>query len=364
MSDLRPGKGPSPIGAQLKLHEWRPRAALQVPATAPVQPAFPVVDVHNHLGRWLSDDGDWITPDVDDVLALMNAAGVSTIVNLDGRWGDDLVANLARYDQAHPGRFATFCHIDWSLLATDEDATGVAARLQDQLATSAAAGARGVKVWKDLGLSIRDASGALVMPDDPRVIAVLRAAGDLGMPVLIHTADPVAFFDPLDETNERLDELAQQPDWWFGGPEHPTFPELMHSLDQLIGACGSTTFVGAHVGCWSEDLRAVGDMLTRHRNWNVDLGGRLGELGRQPRIFARFVSDYSDRVLFGTDAFPPSLDEYERYYRFLETDDDHFDYTDAEIPPQGRWAIYGCALEPHLLQAVYSGNAHRLLRLP
>jgi hypothetical protein len=367
MSDLRPGVptfDPSSFGAELLLRDWRPRAALQVPTTAVQQPAFPVVDVHNHLGRWLSDDGDWLTPDVDDVLELMNAAGVSTMVNLDGRWGADLMANIARYDQAHPGRFATFCHVDWSLLAADEDTTGVVERLQEQLTASAGAGARGVKVWKDLGLSVRDASGALVTPDDPRVVAVLRTAGELGLPVLIHTADPVAFFDPLDAMNERVDELADQPSWWFGGPEHPTFAELMHSLDQLIGSCSSTAFIGAHVGCWSEDLHAVGDMLSRHRNWNVDLGGRLGELGRQPRTFAQFVSDFPDRVLFGTDAFPPSLDAYQRYYRFLETDDDHFDYTDEEIPPQGRWAIYGCALPSHLLQAVYSGNARRLLGLP
>jgi predicted TIM-barrel fold metal-dependent hydrolase len=130
-----------------------------------------------------------------------------------------------------------------------------------------------------------------------------------------------------------------------------------------VAACPATTFIGAHVGGWAEDLAAVGSMLQRRANWNVDLGGRLGEIGRQPRTFARFVEDFPDRVLFGTDAFPPEPDAYERFYRFLETDDDHFPYTDEAVPPQGRWAIYGCALPAHLLERVYSGNARRLLSL-
>ena len=192
---------------------------------------------------------------------------------------------------------------------------------------------------------------------------MLRVAGDLGLPVLIHTADPVAFFDPLDETNERWEELQAHPDWWFGAGGYPSFAKLMDSLDRLVGACPGTTFVGAHVGCWAEDLDAVSGFLTRHPNWNVDLGGRLAEIGRQPRRFARFVEEFPDRVLFGTDGFPPDAEEYWRYYRFLQTADEHFDYSGDVIPPQGRWAVSGCELPEHLLAAVYGGNAQRILGL-
>jgi predicted TIM-barrel fold metal-dependent hydrolase len=292
----------------------------------------------------------------------MAQVGVTTVVNLDGRWGPELEENLQRYDRAHPGRFVTFCHIDWSQLRTRPAGDAVTV-LQDQLAESARAGARGVKVWKDLGLQLTDDEGSRVMPDDPRVVQVLRTAGELGLPVLIHTADPVAFFDPLDETNERFDELGAMPQWWFGDGRHPGFGALMASLDSLVGQCAGTTFIGAHVGGWAEDLAAVGAMLRRRPNWHVDLGGRLGEIGRQPRTFARFVAEFPNRVLFGTDAFPPYADAYRRYYRFLETDDDHFPYTDEDVPPQGRWAVYGCALPDEHLEAVYSGNARRLLRL-
>jgi predicted TIM-barrel fold metal-dependent hydrolase len=347
--------------SDLPLRQWRPRAQVQVTTTQLERAATPAIDAHNHLGRWLSTTNGWLAPNVVELLGLMDRTGLEAIVNLDGRWGEELSANIRRFDQAHPNRFFTFCHIDWTLLKSSTDAKVVASQLRDQLRESAELGARGVKVWKDLGLSVKDAAGRLVMPDEPQVVAVIREAGQLGLPVLIHTADPVAFFDPLDDRNERLDELAAHPEWWFGGSEYPTFQALIRSLDSLVGECPDTTFIGAHVGCWAENLRGVSDMLRRHPNWNVDLGGRLAEIGRQPGTFRRFVEEFPDRVVFGTDSFPASADSYRRYFRFLETDDEHFPYSDDPVPLQGRWAISGCALEPEILSAVYADNARRLI---
>lgn len=344
--------------ADLPLRRYRPVPRLVVPRTEVLRPAVPVIDAHNHLGRWLS--ADWMAPDVDALLRLMDDCGVERVVNLDGCWGEQLSADIARYDAAHPGRFSTFCHVQWAHLA---DAEGDPVRaLVNQLEDSARRGARGVKVWKDLGLHVRDATGTVVLPDDPRVVEVLGRAGDLGLPVVIHTADPMAFFDPLDERNERLDELGEVPEWWFGDrSRYPAFETLMASLDTLIGDVPSTTVIGAHVGCRAEDLGAVSDMLDRHPNFHVDLGGRLAEIGRQPRAFARFVAAHPDRVLFGTDAFPLDAESLRTAYRFLETDDEHFAYSPgSDIPPQGRWAVSGAALPPDHLEAIYRGTALRL----
>jgi predicted TIM-barrel fold metal-dependent hydrolase len=305
-----------------------------------------------------------MAPDVSDLLTLLDRVRVETLVNLDGRWDHELELNLARYDEAHPGRFLTFCHLDWSLLLHSDSTSRGAEDLAAHVEKASEAGARGVKIWKDLGLSVRDGTGSLVMPDDPRVVMAAQAAGELGMPVLIHTADPVAFFDPLDAENERVDELTEMPEWWFGGPEHPTFEELYHALGRLVAACPETTFVGAHVGCLAEDLDAVGRMLADCANWHVDTGGRLAEVGRQPRAFRRLVEEFPSRVLFGSDCFPPDLGEYRRWWRFLETDDEHFAYHDEDFaPPQGRWRISGAALPQTLLRAVYHDNAERVLNL-
>lgn len=362
-SDAAPAGGAGPQGrapAALRVVDWAPRSRLTTAATAVGRAAVRAVDVHNHLGRWLTD-GQWCTPDVDALLATMDAAGVETVVNLDGLWGDELEANLDRYDRAHPGRFLTFCHVEWGLLAEPDGER----RAQEQLRDSARRGARGVKVWKDLGLRVRDAEGALVVPDDPRVVRTLALAGELGLPVLIHVADPKAFFDPVDEHNERLDELVAVPEWSFADRDRfPTFDRLLDALLTLVTATPGTRYIGAHVGCVAEDLDHVERLLDAAPNLVVDIAGRLAELGRQPRRFRRLVLDHPDRVLFGTDAYPLTADQLEVHLRFLETADEAFDYAPGcDVPPQGRWTISGAHLPPDVLRAVYRDNARRVLGL-
>jgi predicted TIM-barrel fold metal-dependent hydrolase len=344
---------------RLPLPAWRPVQQAVLSAHPVERPAVPAIDVHNHLGRWLSHDSSWVVPDVDALLATLDDCAVRTVVNLDGLWGDELSANVERYDRRHPGRFLTFCHLDWPMLA---DADGERL-LIESLEDSARRGARGVKVWKHLGLQVRDGSGDLVLPDDPRVVSVLTRAGELGLPVLIHVADPKAFFEPLDERNERRDELLEVAEWWFGDPvKYPAFDTILAALEALVVATPGTTYLGAHVGCVAEDLDRVAALMDTAPNWHVDLGGRLAEVGRQPRRFRRLVETHPDRVLFGTDAYPPSADDYRVLFRFLETDDESFDYAPgAEVPPQGRWTVSGAALPTDLLPAVYAGNAARIL---
>ncbi len=346
--------------ADLRLGDWAPRSQLRARVTDVARPAVPVVDVHNHLGRWQSG-GVWMVDDVRALVASMDDCGVETIVNLDGRWGDEVTANVERYDRAHPGRFVTFSHVDWSRLAEPDGVAQLTASLDD----SVARGARGVKVWKDLGLWVRDADGTTILPDDPRVIEVLAHAGSLGLPVLIHTADPIAFFEPLDRHNERLDELAGVPDWWFGDRDrYPSFDRLLDAHAALVLACPGTTFIGAHAGCAAEDLDRVERLLTAAPNYTIDTAGRMAELGRQPRRFARLVAAHPEQVLFGTDCYPPTTEQYRLHYRFFETDDEGFAYDpDDEIPGQGRWDVSALALDPNLLEAVYRGNARRVLSL-
>lgn len=345
----------------LALRDFRPRSRLQRTITRVDTPAVPAIDVHNHLGRWLSEDGGWMTPDLGELLRLMDECGIERIVNLDGRWGEELRANLDRYDRAHPGRFATFCHLDWRPIAAGAGPQEFVRQVEE----AAGLGARGIKIWKDLGLAVRDDAGTLVLPDDDRVIAACRRAGELGMVVLIHTADPVAFFDPVDATNERLEELAAAPEWWFGDPDRfPGFDRLLSALVALVAAAPGTPFIGAHVGGYAENLSWVAAVMTEHANFHVDLGGRLAELGRQPRAFARLVAAHPDRVLFGSDAFPAWAPAYRNWFRFLESDDECWPYDGedcaGEVPGQGRWTVAGAQLPPAALRAVYRDNALRL----
>lgn len=350
---------------RMPLTAWHPRPQLRAPRTPVERAAVPAVDVHNHLGRWLTEgrwpDGPWMAADPGALVADMDACGIETVVNLDGMWGDEVDANVERYDAAYPGRFVTFCQLDWARLA---EPGGVRA-LRRSLEESRERGARGVKVWKDLGLGVRDGDGSLIRPDDPRVVEVLGHAGDLDLPVLIHTADPLAFFTPVDEHNERLEELARHRDWWFGDRDRfPTVDALLDAHAALVLACPQTRFVGAHVGGVAEDLDRVERLLEAAPHYTVDIAGRMAELGRQPRRTARLIREHPDQVLFGTDVYPQSAAAFRLHVRFLETADESFSYDpDADVPSQGRWTVSGLDLEPELLPGLYRDNARRVLDL-
>ena len=342
----------------LPLREFRPVPMVRRELTAlPEQPPFPIVDAHNHLGRWLT--GDWSVHDVDALLAAMDAWGVEAIVNLDGMWGEELDANLERYDREHPGRFATFAQWDrrWFELDAWEE---IAAQMRDAFAR----GARGLKVWKDLGLHLRDGAGELVMPDDARLDRVWDEVAAAGVPVTIHVADPVAFFEPLDARNERVEELLANPDWWFGDHDRfPLFAAILEALEALIARRSDVTWIGAHVLCNAEDVAWVGRMLDTYPNVHADVAARLAELGRVPRAARELIVRHPDRILFGTDAFPPDGEVFAVHRRFFETADEAFPYDPDpdEVPGQGRWAISGLDLPPEALQAVYGANARRLI---
>lgn len=341
---------------RIRLVDYRPRPMLRVPEHLPERAAVPAVDAHNHLGRWLSRSGTWMVDDVAAFVDGMDALGVRGFVNLDGRWGSELEANLDRYDRAFPGRFATFCHLDWGLLARADGVDRLAASLR----ASAAAGARGLKVWKDLGLSVRDASGALVLPDDERLDPVWGLAGELGLPVLIHVGDPAAFFEPLDRANERLEELLAHPEWHVGGPGHPPLGRLLDALVSIVTRHRDTRWIVAHAG-YPEDLAWVARLLDGRPNVAIDIAGRLAELGRQPRAARALLTSFPDRVLFGSDCFPPEAGQYRLYFRFLETADEHFPYAASGVPSQGRWHISGLDLPRDVLARVYAGNATRMI---
>ena len=351
----------------MDLAGYLPRQRLRVAQHPVDRPRFPVIDAHNHLGHPFGSD--WSDRSATDLAEALDGAGVQAVVDLDGGWGDRLVREVERWQDALPGRVAVFAALDYGRWASDP-AFGEteATRLREGVA----AGARGLKVWKTLGLRARDARGRRIAVDDARLDPLWAAAGQLGVPVTIHVADPIAFFDPLDEHNERWEELQANPDWhvWptrpAGRPDldgFPPFDELIDGLEAVVARHPGTTFIGAHVGCAAEDLARVSLILERCGNFHVDLAARIGELGRQPRAARAFVERWADRVLFGTDMGPDPA-WYRVYSRFLETADESFAYDvdDDAAPTQGRWRIHGLELPEDVLRRVYRDNALRLIR--
>ncbi len=339
------------------LENFRPRSKLVTKVTLVDKPRFPVIDAHNHLGEPFG--GGWDKKPLPELLDLLDEAGVTHYVDLDGGWGEDILnAHLDHFKAKAPERFRIFGGVDWSQWESKGNRfpEWAAGRFKVQKER----GAQGLKIWKGFGLYVRDQQGELVKVDDPRLSPLWEMAGELGLPVMIHVADPVAFFDPIDETNERWEELRAHPDWAFTSPPFPPFTSIMASLANLVARHPNTTFIGAHVGCYAENLGWVGTLLERCPNFYVDLSARIGELGRQPYTARRFFIEYADRILFGSD-MGPDLDAYRICYRFLETDDEYFNYNSGDIPLQGRWYVHGLYLPEDVLRKVYSENARRVL---
>jgi predicted TIM-barrel fold metal-dependent hydrolase len=343
---------------ELYLSDYRPRSQLAVKTTEVKRPRFPVIDAHNHLGQLFG--GGWDERPLAELLDRLDRAGVERYVDLDGGWGEEMLhQHLDHFKAAAPERFQIFGGVDWSAWADHGSHFGDWAA--ERLRTQAAAGAQGLKIWKPFGLHVRDHLGQLVAVDDPRLDPLWAVAGELGLPVMIHVADPVAFFDPLDSTNERWEELHGHPNWHFPSPPYPSFQAILDGLAALVSRHPATTFIGAHVGCYAENLAWVSQLLAACSNFYVDISARISELGRQPYSARRFIIEHADRVLFGTDA-GPDLETYRIYYRFLETDDEYFHYGPGQVPGQGRWRIYGLHLPDDVLEKIYSLNARRVLQ--
>lgn len=328
----------------LKLSAFQPVSMLKVPAHNIQRACVPAIDYHNHL--------DSFQP--KDVLQVMDACGIERIVNITMRVGDEALEVVRRYRSAAPDRFSTIGWMDWSGLEKQD----FFARSVEKMERLADEGICGMKFWKDLGLSLRDSSGQLLRIDDERLSPLFSKAAELAIPVMFHTADPDAFFQPIDAANERYEELAAHPDWGFYGA-HYSKDSLLAQRDRVFARHPETTFVAAHLAERGEDLAYVGAMLEKHPNVYVDMSARVAELGRQPYTAREFFLRFADRILFGTDLFP-EVDTYRLHFRFLETSDEYFDYP-SHASRQGRWKIYGIDLPPDVLRKIYRENALKLL---
>lgn len=333
------------------LRDFHPTSMLHVPAHEVERAKFYVVDVHNHTND-AAGIGDIMPP--QRVVDVMDETNVKTIVILTGMWGQKLQRVIDTMVKPYPGRFIVFSQIDWSRIDDPDFSQEMVLQLRD----SVARGARGLKILKDLGLGVRDKTGKLIAVDDPRLDPIFDECGRLGIPVFIHTGDPEAFFRSVDAANERYEELIEHPDWSFYGTRFPSFEALLDARNRVFARHPKTTFVSLHMG-WPENLPWVAAMLDHYPNVMVEFGGREAELGRQPRQTRDFFIKYQDRVMFGSDNGMDAA-MYRNYFRWLETNDEYFDYWGA--PSQGRWKIYGMELPDNILEKMYHLNAERILR--
>ncbi len=350
-------------GRELLLKRFRPVSTLRAPQQAPKGASQPVVDVHTHFRYRLRHSPERL----DRFVELMDRNNIAVCVSLDGKLGDDLEEHRKYLWTKYRDRFVIFTNVDWVGEGQQDDPASwdcyredFGRRIAEQLNNAKEKGVSGLKLFKRFGLDYRDPAGELMKIDDERWDPIWRTCGELGMPVIIHTADPAAFFQPINEQNERWEELHRHPDWSFYGDSFPTREQLLAARNRVIARHPKTIFIGAHVANNPEDLVTVGQWLEDYPNLYVELASRIGELGRQPYSARRFFIKYADRILFGTDGPWPEK-RVRLYWRFLESFDEYFPYSEKEFPPQGFWNIYGVGLPGDVLQRIYNGNAARII---
>jgi predicted TIM-barrel fold metal-dependent hydrolase len=378
-AEPRAAQAPQGRKSQIYLSEFEPKSMLKVPETNVERAKFPVIDIHTHISfNAVNKNGVGISEKVKflaepaDLLAVMDRRNIRTLVDLTGGFGQGLVDTVQKFHKPYPDRFIIFTE-PWYPRTNQP---GYPQFQADAIEKAHKAGARGLKILKTLGLYLREnvTTGPLVKIDDKRFDPMWEACGSLGMPVLIHTADPDAFFLPTNRFNERYEELNNHPDWSFYGKDYPAKRELLEARDRVFARHPRTQFVALHVGSLAGNLAEIAQLMDRLPNVHVGTAARINELGRQPRYARKFFDKYQDRIMFGTDATPPPFGNatpqqiygdalYQIYYRFFETEDEYFDYAPAPKPPQGRWQISGIGLPDSILRKVYYENASRLLNI-
>jgi predicted TIM-barrel fold metal-dependent hydrolase len=319
-----------------------------------------------------------------EAVRIMDSVGIGVGVNLSGGTTTHAPGKPSQFeerrkfaDASFPGRFLEYMNLDFAEWEKPDFANRAVAQVEE----GARLGAAGFKVFKSLGLFLRDSHGKLLRIDDPKLDPMWKRLGELGMPVSIHVADPKAFWGPNDPTNERWTELKDHPSWWFGDPKtYPPREELLAALERVIARHPETTFVCVHFGNNAEDLDWVDAQLAAHPNMMVDVAARVPEIGRHDpeKVHALFVK-YADRIFFATDfqvydrltlgsggnGPPPTeadaAEFFAKHWRFFETADRDFPHM---TPIQGNWTISAIHLPEEVLAKIYFENAERLLARP
>lgn len=339
---------------EMSFEEYNPPSTLKVPEHPVTKAKFPFVDIHSHQGGINKER-------IDELVSEMDEINMGVLVNLSGRGfgrGDSnsqqeyIKSMIEEFNTHAPGRFMVFTNLNFAGFG-DENWTRIAVK---ELEEDVEAGASGLKIYKSLGLNVNDVDGNRVPVNHPDLDAVWAKAGELGIPVIIHSADPAQFWQPMDANNERWLELKTHPRRQRGADNPAPFEQIIAEQHDVFAKHPETTFINAHMGWMANDLDAASAHLEKYPNVNFGIGAVIAEFGRQPRRAKEFFEKYQDRVLFGKDAY--NKEEFYTYFRVLETEDEYFPYYKKY---HAFWAMYGLGLSDEVLKKLYYKNALRIV---
>jgi uncharacterized protein len=330
--------------SKMDFEEYDPPSTLVVPEHKLTRAKFPFIDVHNHQWSMTKSDLDGLVKDMDRL-------NMVVMVNLSGRGRgstEHLNNNLENVKKYYPKRFIVFTNVDFNNI---DDPEWQATALK-QLEEDVRKGANGLKVYKSLGMDNRDSKGNRIHIDDPRIDPIWEKCGALGIPVLIHAADPKSFWLPMNENNERWLELKTHPERKRTDTNPAPWQTIINEQHNIFRKHPKTKFINAHLGWYGNDLKSLAGFMEEFPNMYTEIGAVISELGRQPLAARAFIIKYQDRVMFGKDSWVP--EEYATYFRVLETNDEYFPYHKKY---HAFWKMYGLGLPDDVLKKIYYKNA-------
>ncbi|MFZ1809003.1 MAG: amidohydrolase family protein [Cyclobacteriaceae bacterium] len=329
----------------MDVEEYSPISTLKVPENKPTKAKFPFIDVHNHQFTMPIQN-------LDKLVAEMDELNMKVMVNLSGFRGKYLEWTLDNVNEKYSNRFIVFLNIDFEELDDDGWPENTLKLMED----AKKLGINGLKVYKNLGLTESDNEGNRIAVDDPRLDPIWAKCGELGIPVLIHTGEPNAFWNPKDKYNERWLELKQYPSRYKDPAKNPSFEEVMNEQHNVFRKHPNTKFINAHLGWYGNDLEQLGVLMDELPNMYAEIGAVIAELGRQPRTAREWLIKYQDRIMMGKDTY--KKEEYYTYFRVLETNDEYFDYYRKR---HAHWKMYGLNLPDSVLEKMYYKNAMKVI---
>ena len=339
----------------MDIGEYSPTSTLVVSENPTYKSKFPFVDVHSH--HW-----DMPVKNLSKLVSEMDSLNMGYLINLSGSGFGvfsgkqglmdlNLTKSLENVNENYPDRFGVFLNLDLAKIDNpDFEKNNII-----QLESAVNQGVIGLKIYKNLGLTLRDSRNIRVPVDDDRLSHIWETCARLNIPVLIHSGEPKAFFDPIDKFNERWLHAREKPSSFRPSDRYPSFDQVMYEQYQLFKKHPKTTFINAHFGWYANDLETLSKQLADLTNVYVEFGAVINELGRQPKTAKRFFEDYQDRILFGKDIY--KMDEYYIYFQVLETDDEYIEYYRKR---HGLWRLYGLNLPDEILKKVYFKNALKI----
>jgi predicted TIM-barrel fold metal-dependent hydrolase len=339
-TEVRPGQFRAPEFPPPSIVDYRPKSQLVTEENLVPKAKYPVADIHSHQRATAEN--------MEQLIAEMDALNVQVLVNLSGGSGDELREAIETIrNSPYEDRFRLFANIDWS-----DVGPGFGERAAAQLEQDIQAGAIGLKIFKNLGMTTLKTDGSRLHIDDPELDPIWELCARMNVPVLMHTAEPPAFFEEPDYTNERWLELALFPSRRNYGPDQVDFETLIAERNRMFKKHPNTRFIAPHFGYHAHDLKRAAEVLDSIPNMYLDLSAVLYDFGRQPRAAREFFIKYQDRLLFGKDAYQPT--EYPYYWRVFETADEYFDYYRDY---HAYWKLYGMDLPDDVLRKIYYENA-------